>query len=162
MTRLTLCPVTLSQARRFVGEHHRHNLPDRGWKFGVGIKDAQGELVAVGTAGRPKGRGADDGWTIEITRCCTVGTPNAASMIYGALCRAAKALGYTRAITYTLAEEPGTSLLAAGFEREAVLSERHAHIRSDGSGRYQQDIFGAERRPSGPKVRWRRDLRAQP
>lgn len=155
---LTISPITLKQARRFVGEHHRHNLPDRGWKFGVGLRDDQGALVAVGTAGRPKGRGADDGQTIEITRCCTVGTPNAASMIYGALCRAAKALGYTRAITYTLVEEPGSSLRAAGFEPEAVLSERPEHVRSDGAIRYQQDIFGNERRPGGSKVRWGRRL----
>jgi hypothetical protein len=33
-----------------------------------------------------------------------------------AICRAGQALGYTEAWTYTLPEEPGTSLKAAGFK----------------------------------------------
>jgi hypothetical protein len=73
------------------------------------------ELVGVGCAGRPVSRKRDDGLTIEITRCCTDGTYNAASMIYGALRRAAKALGYQKAITYTLKEEEGASLRASGW-----------------------------------------------
>jgi hypothetical protein len=36
-------------------------------------------------------------------------------MLYGAMCRAAKALGYREVWTYTLPEELGTSLRAAGF-----------------------------------------------
>jgi outer membrane protein assembly factor BamA len=36
-------------------------------------------------------------------------------MIYGALCRAGKALGYSEAWTYTLPDEPGSSLRGAGF-----------------------------------------------
>lgn len=43
------------------------------------------------------------------------GTKQACSMLYGAMCRAARALGYTEVWTYTLPEEPGTSLRAAGF-----------------------------------------------
>ncbi len=154
---LSLRPVSLAEAKRFVGEHHRHNRPDVGWKWGVGL-DLDGDLVAVGTAGRPKGRGCDDGWTLEITRCCTVGTPNAASMIYGALNRAAKALGYRSTITYTLTTEPGSSLLAAGFHVEAELGERPEWQRSDDSIRVQTDLFGNETRPAGPKYRWRRWL----
>jgi len=45
----------------------------------------------------------------------TDGTRNACSMLYGAAWRAAKALGYRKLITYTLASEPGTSLRAAGW-----------------------------------------------
>jgi hypothetical protein len=58
----------------------------------------------------------DDGWTLEVTRCCTDGTRNAASFLYGAAGRATKALGYKRLITYTLIEEQGTSLRAAGWK----------------------------------------------
>lgn len=148
-------PITLREARRFVAEHHRHNEPDRGWRFGVGLEQ-DGELVAVGTAGRPKGRGLDDGHTIEITRCCTLGTTNAASRVYGALCRAATALGYDRAVTYTLASEPGSSLLASGFERDADLGERESWDYS-GQGRYQDSLLGP-RRPAEAKVRWKRNL----
>ena len=63
----------------------------------------------------PYRRHLDDGRTLEVTRCCTDGAKNAASMLYGAAWRATKALGYRRLITYTLAEEPGTSLRAAGW-----------------------------------------------
>ena len=38
----------------------------------------------------------DDGTTIEVTRVCTDGTANACSLLYGAMWRAAKALGYLR------------------------------------------------------------------
>ena len=41
--------------------------------------------------------------------------PNACSKLYGAAWKAAKALGYTRLITYTLPEEGGASLRAAGW-----------------------------------------------
>ena len=36
-------------------------------------------------------------------------------MLYAAASRAARAMGYKRLITYTLKEEPGTSLKAAGW-----------------------------------------------
>lgn len=62
-----------------------------------------------------------DPFLIEITRTCVVDTPNGNSQIYGALCRAAKALGYRRVITYTLAAESGASLKASGFVVDAEL-----------------------------------------
>jgi len=74
------------------------------------------KLVGVVIVGRPVARGFDNGWTAEITRCCTDGTKNAASMLYAAAWRAARAMGYRRLITYTLIEEPGTSLRAAGMK----------------------------------------------
>jgi hypothetical protein len=36
-------------------------------------------------------------------------------MLYGALCKASKALGYKEAWTYSLADEDGRSIKAAGF-----------------------------------------------
>ena len=44
------------------------------------------------------------------------GTKNACSMLYGACWRACRAMGYRRLITYTLAEELGTSVSSAGFK----------------------------------------------
>lgn len=152
-------PITLRDARRFVGEHHRHNLPPRGWLCGVGI-EVDGALVAVGILGRPVARGAQDGRTAEITRCCTVGTRNAASMVYGALCRAAEALGYDWVITYTLATEDGASLKAAGFVIEAELEARPAWQYTD-QVRVQTDLFGNDRRPPDAKVRWVRRVGAR-
>ncbi len=45
----------------------------------------------------------------------TDGTKNACSMLYGAAWRAARALGWLRLVTYTLPEEGGASLRAAGW-----------------------------------------------
>lgn len=112
---LDLQPITYREACAFIRQHHRHHLPPVGWKFGVGVNDGNA-VVGVVTIGRPVARGLDDGTTLEVTRCCTDGTKHAASMLYGAAWRATKALGYRRLITYTLIEEPGTSLKAAGWK----------------------------------------------
>jgi hypothetical protein len=112
---LNLQPITYKEACLFIDEHHRHHLPPQGWKFGIAVNDGE-KVVGVITIGRPVARNLDNGYTLEVTRCCTDGTKNAASMLYGAAWRATKALGYTRIITYTLKEEPGTTLRAAGWE----------------------------------------------
>ncbi len=65
-------------------------------------------------AGRPVARAFDDGLTLEVNRTCTDGTRNANSMLYGAVWRAARAMGYARCITYTQHDESGASLKAAG------------------------------------------------
>ena len=67
-------------------------------------------------SGRPVARYLDDGWTLEVNRCCTDGTRNACSMLYAAAWRAARAMGYHKLITYILDTEPGTSLKAAGWK----------------------------------------------
>jgi hypothetical protein len=96
---LRIVPVTLETANDFVRRLHRHN-----------------QLVGVAIVGRPVAPRLDDGLTAEITRVCTDGTRNAASMLYGACRRAARAMGYDRIFTYTLPEEGGASLRAAGFK----------------------------------------------
>ena len=75
---------------------------------------AQG-LCGVAIVGRPLARKINDETTVEVLRLCTDGTPNACSALYGACMRAASALGYQWIITYTLEDEPGTSLKAAGW-----------------------------------------------
>lgn len=112
---LQLQPITKSEADAFIRQHHRHHQPSLGWKFGVAVNDGA-QVVGVIVVGRPVARHNDNGLTLEVTRCCTDGTKNAASMLYGAAWRAAKALGYQRLITYTLVSEPGTSLAAAGWK----------------------------------------------
>lgn len=113
---LELQPITYKEACDFIQKHHRHHLPPQGWKFGIAVNDGD-KVVGVVTVGRPVARHFDDGWTLEVTRCCTDGTKNAASCLYGAACRAVKAMGYKRLITYTLQSEPGTSLKAAGWKK---------------------------------------------
>lgn len=113
-TLLQLQPITYREACRFIQQHHRHHLPPQGWKWGIAVSESE-KVVGVVTVGRPVARKLDDGWTLEVTRCCTDGTKNAASKLYGAAWRAARAMGYRRLITYTLASEAGTSLVAAGY-----------------------------------------------
>jgi hypothetical protein len=112
---LHLQPITFEEACVFIRQYHRHHLPSRGWKFGIAVNDGT-KVVGVVTVGRPVARHLDNGWCLEATRNCTDGTKHAASMLYGAAWRACKALGYKRLITYTLIEEPGTSLKAAGWK----------------------------------------------
>lgn len=113
--KLTLTPITLREANAYVEQHHRHHGPSRGCIVCVAV--AEGDAVrGVAIVGRPVARGADDGFTAEVTRCCTDGARNACSMLYAAAWRAVRALGYRRLITYTLETEGGASLRAAGFK----------------------------------------------
>ena len=116
---LSLQPISYPEACEFIRRHHRHHLPPQGWKFGIAVNDGNA-VVGVITVGRPVARHLDNGLTLEITRCCTDGTRNAASMLYGAARRATFALGYVRLITYTLSSEPGTSLMASGYREVGV------------------------------------------
>jgi len=111
---MNLRPISLKEAKAFVDEYHRHHKPSIGWKFGVGLEE-DSILIGVIMAGRPVARMLDDGYTLEVTRCCTLGDKNASSMLYGAIRRAAKALGYKKCITYTLESESGISLKASGW-----------------------------------------------
>lgn len=106
---LTVKPISLADANRFVAEHHRHHKPVRGHKFSLGCM-ANGHLAGVAIVGRPVSRYLDDGLTLEVNRLCTDGTKNACSFLYGAAARAAKVLGYHRIVTYILDTESGTSL----------------------------------------------------
>ncbi len=114
---MQISPVTLRVAKAFISRHHRHNKPPVGHKFSIGLRNDAGELIGVATAGRPVARHLDDGLTLEVNRTCTTGERNANSALYGAVWRAAKAMGYQRCITYTQADESGASLRAAGFVR---------------------------------------------
>ena len=111
---LRIVPVTLEQANDFVRRLHRHSRPVVGYRFAVGVANDDG-LCGVAIVGRPVAPRLDDGVAAEITRVCTDGTRNAASMLYGAARRAAKAMGFAPIYTYTLPEEGGASLRAAGF-----------------------------------------------
>lgn len=145
--RLLLIPVTLREANEFVSKHHRHHGPTRGHKFAVAVGSLDGVMRGVAIAGRPVARHLDDGTSLEVLRVCTDGTPNACSMLYGAVRRAAVAMGYPpqRVFTYTLATEPGTSLHAAGWHRDAETK----------GGEWGRDDRPRETLIPDPKVRWR-------
>lgn len=121
---LTLVPVLFAEAKAFIEVWHRHLKPPRGYKFSLGLADDDGALVAVAVVGRPVARGLDNGRTLEVTRLASDGTRNACSMLYAASWRAARALAYCRLVTYTRADEPGSSLRAAGWRPVAELPAR--------------------------------------
>jgi hypothetical protein len=151
-TDLVIVPVTMRQACAFVAEHHRHNKPPRGHKFSIGLSK-DGVLVGVAMAGRPVSRHLDDGLTIEVNRTCTIGDKNANSMLYGAVWRAARAMGYRRLVTYSQADESGVSLRAAGLMRVKELKARKSWAESTKDDRLNKmrDLFGAG---GVDRVRW--------
>jgi hypothetical protein len=154
---IALHPVTLTDAKAFVARHHRHSEPPQSGLFAVGAVDGGGTMIGVAIVGRPMARMLQDGTTCEVTRLTTDGSRNACSLLYGAAVRAAKALGYRRIYTYTLAEESGASLRATGWKRDADLKARTTW-NCPARQRMQVDLFGAQRRPPGPKVRWTKEL----
>lgn len=111
---LEVTPIGLDEANAYVSQHHRHHRPVTGHKFSVAVSDDSG-VRGVAIVGRPVSRHIDDGWTLEVNRCCTDGVRNGCSMLYGTCWKAAKAMGYRRLITYTLPEEGGSSLKASGW-----------------------------------------------
>lgn len=112
-------PVTFRQASDYINQHHRHHRATVGCKFCIGLYEGE-KLIGCAVCGRPVSRYLDDGLTCEINRVCTDGTRNACSMLYGACCRTAKAMGYRQIITYTLESESGTSLKASNFLDDGI------------------------------------------
>ncbi len=141
---LSLVPVTISDARDFVREHHRHHLPPVSGLFAVAA--AKGDrIVGVAIVGRPVARGNQDGFTAEVTRLCTDGTRNVCSLLYAAAWRAARAMGYRRMITYTLGSESGASLRGVGWRVVAEVRGRSWSCKSRPR---------VDRHPTQDKIRW--------
>ncbi len=114
---IELRPITRDQAHAWIAAKHRHHGPPVGELWRHALHDDNGVIVGVATVGRRVARALDDGLTVEVTRLCTDGEPNACSMLYGAARRAADTKGYRRGLTYILASESGVSLRAAGYRR---------------------------------------------
>lgn len=138
---LRIVPLTFRQACAFITQHHRHHKPPRGMKFAIGVEN--GHLCGVATAGRPVARAFDDGLTLEVNRTCTDGTPHANSMLYGAVWRAAKAMGYQRCITYTQEGECGASLRAVGWVRAKERPPRGSWAESSQTLKGIRDAVGS-------------------
>lgn len=148
---MRIVPCTVKEAQRRVAEWHRHLPRVQGALFAAAVANDSGEWVGVGLVGNPPRVWQGTGRCV-ITRIATTGHENACSMLYGALCRAAKALGYREAWTYTLPEEPGTSLRAAGFQDMGwTKAEEH-----DRPSRPRKPAVNA-----GKKRRWMRQLAEQ-
>lgn len=147
--RLHVVPITLRDARAYVNAHHRHLRAPAGAKLAIGVREDRERLRGVAILGRPVARRLDNGSAIEVTRVATDGCRNACSALYGAAARIAKALGYTRALTYTLTSETGTSVRAAGWRSKGV---------SRGGTWSRQTRTRRDLQPLGPKQRWEIDL----
>lgn len=162
MPALDVAPIALRHARAFVMAHHRHSrFTQVGWLFGVQLVHGD-TTVAVALAGRPVARALEDGRTVEILRVCVAGNwENACSRLYGALCRAATALGYLRAVSYTIEGEPGTSLRAAGFRPVADVDGARSWD-TPSRRRESTNLFGEVLRSEIPRTRWERSLRKDP
>lgn len=145
--KLRVTPITLREANAYVAANHRHHGETRGCILLAAVSDEDGQVRGVGIVGRPVARLLQDGFTCEVTRLCTDGAPNACSMLYRALWRAARAIGYLRLVTYTLPQEGGTSLRAAGF---SLIGEA-------GGGTWNRPLTGRPRidlHPTQEKLRW--------
>lgn len=112
--KLAVRPMTLRAARTHVKAFHRHAPNIQGGLFAVGCS-LNGRTVGVAIVGMPVSRMLHDGYTVEIRRVCTDGTPNACSFLYRVCVRVAMGMGYRRVLTYTLERESGSSLRGAGF-----------------------------------------------
>lgn len=115
-SKLHIIPLDLSEANELVSRWHRHHKPTIGHKFSIGVATEDGEIHGAAIVGRPVARRLDNGWTAEVLRCVTDGTKNACSALYGGCRRVAFAMGYRRLLTYTLKDETGASLVAAGWK----------------------------------------------
>lgn len=115
---LRIVPIDLKAANAYVLTHHRHNGKVLVHRFSISVYDGD-RLCGVAIVGNPSARKLCDGETLEIKRCCTDGTRNACSILYGRCCAIAKLMGYKRVITYITAEENGASLRASNFVLDA-------------------------------------------
>lgn len=151
-----LAPCSVKAALKQVRAWHRHLPKLQGGLFAARVIGPDGQCCAVGIFGNPCQEWQDTGRGY-ITRIAAqeklqpVGNhaAPACTMLYGALCRAAKALGYREAWTYTLPHEPGISLRAAGFI-DMGMTDGGEH---DRPSRRRKPAVNAE-----PKRRWLRRL----
>lgn len=134
--------MTYRQVCAYIAEYHRHHKPPRGGKVFFGVEDA-GRLCGVAVVSRPSARAYDDGWTFEVTRTCTDGTPNANSCLYGAARKTAFAMGYLRGVSYIQKDEGGVSLKAAGWWKLKDLKARKSWAESSMKLKGLRDPIGA-------------------
>lgn len=145
---LRIVPITIGAAKEYVSRWHRHHEPPQGALFAVACQlIAAVEPCGVAIVGRPVARRLQDGLTCEVLRVATDGTHNACSVLLGACKRIAKALGYVRCVTYTLADESGASLRAVN----AVPTAAVKGASWDTPSRPRVDKGNAQRKV---KVRW--------
>ena len=120
---MRLRPITLTEAREGVALWHSHHKPHLQHRLAVGAF-VDGAMVAVCVWEHPKARMlASGGWCWELSRlaCGPVAPRFTASRLVGATTKAVLAIGITRCISYTRADERGTCYRAANWHPAALV-----------------------------------------
>lgn len=155
-----IAPITGKEAVRWVAETHRHLPKIQGALFAVSV-EWHGLRVGVATVGNPARVWQGTG-RVVVTRCAVLPdlekvtdkrgkehAPPVCTMLYSRCAEAARALGYREIWSYTLGEEDGRSLRAAGFEYRGE---------SPASENWEPSRPGRRPVETGPKGRWMRAL----
>ena len=141
-------------AKRFIAQHHAHCRVPVTWRFHTGIYNGR-TLLGVAVVGNPVAPALNGRGILEVNRLCIRRDTaaalrwNAASMLYGWCAREAARQGWRKIITYTRADEPGTSLRAAGWTQECRVRGRGWHSARRARSNTNSWI---------DKIRWARDL----
>ncbi len=129
---MELQPITYDDACDFARKHDCGPIPAQGWKFGIAVNNGE-KIVGIIAISRPAAHYKDDGWTLEVTQCCTDGTQGAASKLYAAAWQATRSMGFKQLMTYTpvtetrdFSAEPGTDIT----EEAKVSQEEKATLNS--------------------------------
>ena len=114
----TVIPLSLKEANEFVIKHHRHNKKCLTHKFSIGAEYKE-EIIGVAMCGKPIARRLDERYTLEVYRVCIKDPPpkNACSFLYGRCWRIWQSMGGKKILTYTLAEESGSSMKGVGWKK---------------------------------------------
>jgi hypothetical protein len=159
---VTTVPITIRLATKLTKETHRREPSLTGALWSIGLLDA-GAVIGCAVVGCPKARKMDGPAdkpkeTLEVLRVAvpegirTNGHGGACSSLYGASARTAKSQGAKNLFTYTHADEPGTSLRAAGWIREEEADGTPIVF---GGGQWGRDSRPRKtRKEDGPKHRW--------
>ena len=140
-------PISLADAAEFVNRHHRHCVGTKWHKFSVALETG-GEIAGVVIASTPKSP-VYDKQTLELNRVCAKPQyHNACSKLIGMVLNIGRTMGYHTFISYTLMEEDGASLRAAGFEFAGYTED------SKGWSNPSRPRKLPERYPLGRKKRW--------
>ncbi len=155
---LRVRPLTLATANELVAQMHRHHKPAVGHRFSLGAYEGD-ELVGAVIVGRPVARKTCQYTIAEVIRLVTNGHKNACSFLLGRSARVAGAMGFAKIQTFTLPEEGGASLRAAGWVLEQVITPPIGGW-SSRAGRFSAPLFDGlieeDFQPQGPKSRWAR------
>ncbi len=114
--------LPIAEAKSFIAANHRHRPRLQGAIVALGLW-VDGQLRGVATIGR--GARLDKPGVAVITRLCTDGCRNGCSKLYSKAKRLAQALGFVGIKTFTMPDELGTSLFAAGAVRDGMTKAGH-------------------------------------